>query len=291
MRTLVKRFPYMANKSFNLYPIGDIHLGSAGCDEELLEKTVKQIASDPDGRVVLMGDMIDGIGRANGDKRNRNKTLATWARQVEDEDELFEAEVAKAVEVLSPIADKLLAVVCGNHEDDVERHGHGNVYWQIVDRLAVIGGHKAQDIALGYDGFIPIRFDRQVKDNKPHVWTLTLFVHHGFGGGKMPGAKALNLWHMLGTYDADIVLVGHTHDHVYTEREIVSPGNGTPKQKTRVGVVCGSFLKGYIEPSKRGRPREMYSERFGMPVLRTGHPVITIDPGREKFSVTHHIGG
>src|SRR5690348_6769341 len=45
----------------NLYPLGDVHLGAAACDIEDFRRTVKCIASDPNGYWVGMGDYGDLI--------------------------------------------------------------------------------------------------------------------------------------------------------------------------------------------------------------------------------------
>lgn len=295
MKLLTRRIPYesVAEGQFNLYPIGDIHLGSAACDEKALQAAVSRIAADPKAIVILMGDMIDAVGVTGFDKRSNLKTLASWLRGLDDVSDVIEEERDMAVNYLAPIADKIVAIVCGNHEDAVEHHRGFNIYWSMVERLAEIGGFYAPDVAIGYDGFLRLRFaldggaqKKHATKGSPHVWTLDVYLHHGFGGGKMPGAKANNLWQLMATYDADLHLVGHTHELLTVSRQVVTPTMGNmPKIKTRWGVVCGSFHRAYIEPSRRGKTRETYSEVKGFPPLPIGYPIIHIDAGRQTYSV------
>ena len=41
----------------NIYPLGDVHIGSKECDMELLKEWVEMVKNDPNGAVVIIGDM------------------------------------------------------------------------------------------------------------------------------------------------------------------------------------------------------------------------------------------
>lgn len=280
--------------TFTLYPIGDVHLGSAACDEALFKRTINRIKDDPAALVILMGDIIDGIGRTGDDFRYRHKTLAPWLAAMEDIDDVFDEEVNRAVSLLEPIASKVIAFLNGNHEDKVEQKRGVNVYWSMVDKIAEAGGQKPADIALGYNGFIRLKFKRTFHDKAPAnwhgskgtSWPLDIYATHGFGGGKMPGSKANNMFHMMGAVQADLYLMGHVHELMTVSKTILKPSDKIlPNVETHWGVVCGSFLQGQIEPSKRGRPRETYGELKGLPTLPIGHPVIHIEPGHANYTV------
>lgn len=295
MKQLRRRIEHKSRTDrFTLYPIGDVHLGSAACDEALFKRTVNHIKDDPTAIVILMGDIIDGIGRTGDDFRYRHKTLAPWLAAMEDIDDVFDEEVNRAVALLEPIADKVVAFVNGNHEDKVEQKRGVNVYWSMVDRIAKAGNQNPADIAMGYNGFLRIRFTRTLRDVAPAnwhgsrgtSWPLDIYMSHGFGGGKKPGSNANNMFDMMGSVQADLYLMGHTHNLMTVSKTLLVPTDkGMPRVDTRWGVVCGSFLQGQIEPSKRGRPRETYGELKGLPVLPTGHPVIHIEPGHGHYTV------
>ena len=45
----------------NVYPIGDVHIGSKECNMELLMKWVEMVKNDPNGQVVIIGDMMNMV--------------------------------------------------------------------------------------------------------------------------------------------------------------------------------------------------------------------------------------
>ena len=42
-----------------VYPIGDVHIGSAEFNEKLFRKWVQMVEDDPNGAVCIIGDMMD----------------------------------------------------------------------------------------------------------------------------------------------------------------------------------------------------------------------------------------
>lgn len=275
--------------TFNLYLIGDMHLGAEACDEALLTKTIEEIRADPTAYVIIMGDVVDGIGITGSDKRSDSRTLAKWARAALAEDaDIFLAERDRAVRVLSPIAGKIIAWLAGNHETAIEKHRGFNVYWDMVSRVCDYAGRNPADVALGYEGFIRLSFNRLKPNSKPAIWTMIIYAHHGFGGGKLPGSHANNMFHLMGTYAADLHAMGHTHTMVSVPRQIVEAGRGGQQatQYTRWGVVTGSFLKAHLEPSKSGKPRNSYAQEKGLSPLPINFPIIHIDPDSKSYDIT-----
>ena len=43
----------------NIYPLGDVHIGSKECDLDLLKDWVEMVRQDPYGYVVIIGDMMN----------------------------------------------------------------------------------------------------------------------------------------------------------------------------------------------------------------------------------------
>lgn len=89
--------------AINIYPIGDVHIGSKECNMELLNKWVEMVKNDPNGRVVIIGDMMN-MGLKNSKSNVYEEVLSPMQQK----------EVC--FDVLNPIADKILAGCSGNHE-------------------------------------------------------------------------------------------------------------------------------------------------------------------------------
>jgi hypothetical protein len=65
MRSLNYYFPSMGrNEVVHIYPLGDIHWGSSGCDKDKLHEFVDMVKSKPTAYVVLMGDLLESASSA-----------------------------------------------------------------------------------------------------------------------------------------------------------------------------------------------------------------------------------
>jgi hypothetical protein len=102
-------------------------------------------------------------------------------------------------------------------------------------------------------------------------------LHHGFVGGKLAGAKALDMQRWLWNHNADLVIFGHSHN-TGAQREAVEEVDKADKIKVarRVGCYAGTFLHTTAEGATT------YSEIKGYPPLPVGHVEIILTPGREQ---------
>ena len=96
---------------------------------------------------------------------------------------------------------------------------------------------------------------------------MVFHVHHGFGGGRLAGGKALNMQRWLWTHDCDVAIFGHLHN-VMGQKEAVEylDKNNNIRQHTRFGCYGGSFLG-----------RAEYAVRSGFLPLPMGGVEIKID--------------
>lgn len=273
-------------ESFNLYPIGDTHIGAAQCDEAALKALVAEVAADPKGYWLGMGDLPDAIGRNVGDKRAEESALAPW---LHGEMRVFEKQRERVIETFKPIASKCLGLLEGNHEH-AALHYHGtDMYYAVAEALQREGG-QAESLALGYLGFVRLRFRYRTqgaserKDNGgDKSYPYTIVAHHGWGGGRKAGAKALKLEDMCRLYDADIYLMGHVHSEIPLKgvRLAVST-QGKIQERQWVSVMTGTFLRGHDLNSEAST----YAEIAGYPPTTIGSPRITIQPATGKLKVT-----
>lgn len=95
----------LAGRSIKVYAIGDVHIGAAECDIDGFARFLKQVEHEPDSYIVLVGDLINnGLRSANCPTNIYEETMPP------------SAQIDKAVELLRPVADKILGSVGGNHE-------------------------------------------------------------------------------------------------------------------------------------------------------------------------------
>lgn len=269
-------------QKFRLYHITDLHLGAKACDEKLLQRDIATIEKDPHAYWILGGDTVDGICEL-GDKRFRPALLAKWVlRGIEKgNDSILDIQAQRAITLLSPIAHKCVGIVNGNHELAALKYYRYDLYWQIVLGLANAAGVNPNRLALGIQGFVLLNFRYGEPGNVVRSWQFKIALHHGHGGGRLPGGHALALGRMLGDFDCDMVLMGHRHTQVYVSKVIVTPfGN-----RTRIGMFTPSYLHASVIPSTDERPLDTYVDEKGLPPQVLGTVPIVITPGQRRVEV------
>lgn len=256
---------------FHLYPIADTHVGAAACDEDKLKALVSAIAADDRAYWVGGGDMCDFINRGDV-KRFDPSALASWLT-VADLADLALAQRDRFLDITKPIASKCLGLIEGNHCRAILSHYERDIYSEIVTGIKEIGKFPADhQLALGYSGYLDLNFYRS--DGKNAGTKILISIHHGYVGGRLAGAKALNMQRWLWTHNCDLALFGHSHN---TEIQIESvefvDKKGNIKYKNRIGAFMGTFLKSGIDNI------DTYSSRAGYAPMPLSHLEIVIRPG------------
>jgi len=183
MRFFNKKFDA---KQFTLYPIGDWHLGSRQCDFNFVTKVIGIIKDDPDGYWVGMGDFMENA--IAGSKSDMYKQLLPPREQMDT-----------IVDILTPIREKGLFLLAGNHEQRTTRVVGLNPEEYIATRLGVPFG-----------GFSCLSVFDLLQAHAPR--TFTCYFHHNYGGGTTFGGK-INRAERLRriTPTADAIFSGHFH--------------------------------------------------------------------------------
>ncbi len=236
-------FDVKRDDMFRLYPIGDIHIGAAACDENRLLRTVDIIANDDQAYWWGQGDYCDFINRS--DPRFSPATLASWIK-VADLSDLAHAQVSRFVDIIKPIASKCLAMAEGNHETAITKHYERNVFSEIVTKVKEHGGFPADhQLGLGYSGYLRLGFHRSAEGKKRQGTRLiTINLHHGYAGGRLAGGKALSMQRHLWTHSCDIAVFGHSHNTaIQIEAVEEIDGRGKVVYRKRIGAYAGSFLR------------------------------------------------
>jgi len=253
---------------YRLIPLGDIHLGNAACNEDQFQAAVNYI-DEVGAYWIGMGDYCEFINMK--DARFAPDELAGWI-QVADLADLSRAQRDRFLATVEPIAGKCLGLVEGNHERVIKRHYERDIYLEIVQGIKEAGGLEGQDLAFGISGWLRLCFYRGKKRANSGASTITINVHHGFVGGRLAGAKALNMQRWLWNHDADLVIFGHSHNQQSQVEavELLDSGDNI-RTRMRKGVYAGTFL------GLAG-----YAEAKGYFPLPTGHVEILLKPGMHR---------
>ncbi len=151
-------------KEFTLYPIGDWHMGSAQCNEAFIKQVINEVKDNPQARWVGMGDMMENalIGSRSD----------VYTQTIPPKDQMD-----YIVELLTPIKEKGLFLIAGNHEQRTMR---------------MTGLIPEQFIALQldnmkYKGFSCLAVFQLMKSKTPQ--SFSCYFHHNYGGGYTAGGK------------------------------------------------------------------------------------------------------
>lgn len=169
-------FPYI-----NIYPLGDTHIGSKECDMDLLEKWITMVQNDPYGRIMLVGDIM-------------NMGLKSSISNIYEETLTPEQQKKVTYEILSPIADKILAGCSGNHEYRMVKEVGTNPLYDVFCRLGIEDRYR--------ENACFIKLTVGTVNHNPNTYGIVLT--HG-------KSKKKDLDWTYAVDGADVFISGHTH--------------------------------------------------------------------------------
>ena len=266
MEVLKKTFNCTSQtQTFKVSFLGDWHLGAASCDEKYIQNAILTIALDPDHYVVGMGDYGEFIHTR--DKRYNEEVIS---KEVLASNNLFEWQVNRAVRYFKPVKERLLYLLTGNHALTAKKFYYTNP----VNRIASLLGTESP----GYSAFIRLTF----KLGKA-TRLITIFTHHGVGGGRKIGGKVNKVVEFALDHKADIYAMGHVHEahtHIIPLMDTTAFSNRLVG-KNRFFLLTGSALKAYLPEGQKG---VTYVERAAYHPVAIGHVEVRITPfvGKHK---------
>lgn len=175
------------DSDITIYPISDVHLGSLEHNKEEWEKFINDIKEDPNAYIILAGDLMNNATRSS-------------VSSIFEETIRPSLQKKKLIEYLTPIKDRILCAVSGNHERRSLKDADNDPTYDIMCKLDL------EDLYRPNIAFMKIQLNKYGKA------TYTFAVTHGAGGGIFTGA-AVNRNERFGyTIDGlDCLIVGHTH--------------------------------------------------------------------------------
>lgn len=202
MRFIDHRVTYQRHgEEFRLYPFGDLHFGTKACHEVAAAKHIKLLRDDPNGLGFLGGDVFEAIPTT--DPRFDRNLLAGWCRDSRD---VVSEQERYAADVFSPVKEKLIGGIEGNHEWALRDHQGRDAHGWLCETLGV------KDMT--YSAFIRLKFTRNSRGMKTSGSSRTYLIHVAHGkqaGGVTAGAERNRLARRREKWKADLYLVGHSH--------------------------------------------------------------------------------
>lgn len=166
----------------NVYPLGDVHIGSKECDVSLLKEWVETVRQDPFGYAVIIGDMMN-MGLRNSKSNVYEETLSPMEQK-----EL-------CYELLNPIADKILAGCSGNHEYRAVKEVGMNPLYDVFCRMRIEDRYR-ENVC-----FLKLTVGKHTPNNNV---TYGMVLTHG-------SSKKRDLDWTYAVDGADVFVSGHTH--------------------------------------------------------------------------------
>ena len=220
------------NEKIKIYPISDLHVGSAECNMDLWEDFIDRVKNEENSYLVIAGDMLN-----NGLKNSVTNVYDEIMRPKEQQRYLYET--------LYPVADKILAGCCGNHERRSLRDCDIDPLGSVFEKLGILEVYRP-DIA-----YLFLNVKDRFKENGTEISGLkrpayTIAVTHGHGGGTYVGSSAGKAERFSYSFDGlDLLIVGHTHKPVMFPTKKIVLDTKNKKISYRSSGIC--VATGWLE--------------------------------------------
>lgn len=169
------------SKKLYIFPLSDLHLGSAQCDLEFFDywrRTFEKQKTD-NKCIYLLGDLLE-FPRASLDAYGVNMSTHDALEHL--------------IDMLEPYKEYVRWVVSGNHENRTMREHNFDISKSIASRL---------DARYSHTDF----FDKIVEDDKE----LVVYCKHGTKTSKNPQLAMNNFIRDMSDLDASLYMMGHNH--------------------------------------------------------------------------------
>lgn len=221
--------------SFQILPLGDMHIGDEFCDTHTIKEAIDYIAKTKNCYTILNGDLM-------------NNALKTSKSDSYRETLTIEQEQDILVDLLTPIKDKILVMTQGNHEYRTTVLSGLDPLRYVASRLGLLDSGRYTDNTYILD----LSFGRSYGHINRRNHYIIYGTHGCQSGGRTMGATANALEAMGGIVaNADLYLHSHTHATINYTKPILTYNatSGSLMMKNRTFFNTNSFVKygGYGE--------------------------------------------
>ena len=208
-----------------IHPLADLHIGDKCCDFKLIRNEIEYIKNTPDCYCILDGDLMDtAIASSIGD---------TYSASIQPMEQL-----AKCVEIFSPLKDKILAVLPGNHENRIYKNDGIDMTQLMCNQLGIPEKYSPTTAV------IYVRFGKY-REHKDRKMCYSIYATHGTGGGRREGGKIQRLADLASIIDTDVYIMAHVHQPASLRNTFFrsDPQNSTVQKTEHLFVNTAAWLE------------------------------------------------
>lgn len=200
----------------NLYPLGDLHIGSDEFDDKRWSKWKSTVLNDPYGYILIIGDLLD-----NGLKNSKTNSYEQKLRPSEQK--------SKLANELRPLKDKILGICRGNHEYRSVLASDDCPLYDVAVKL------DKEDLYRENMAFIKISLGEK---NKLRQVAYSVVLAHGNSRN-----KTNNFSYAID--GMDVMVTGHTHqpESTFPAKIVIDMHNEIIREVDFTRIVVPSFLK------------------------------------------------
>ena len=215
-----------SNEDIRIHAIADLHIGSAEWMEKEWDAYKRRILDDPNAYITVGGDMIN-----NGIKSSLTNVYEETMRPREQK--------ARLLEELTPLRDRILCGVSGNHEARSGKEVDQNPLYDVFCKLDIEDRYRENG------AFMVLRFGDKKGDSRTNP-TYMGACFHGAGGGMYIGSGFNKLERFGSVLDGlDFIISSHIHKPgtIPVEKLVFDSRNGRITQKQFRVLVATSWLR------------------------------------------------
>ena len=233
------------HKSIEIVIFSDWHYSDPNSAHDLIKRDIDYVLSHDNAYCVWVGDLMNCALKSSISDVYGDLSPMT--------------ELSALSQLLAPVVPKTIGVVDGNHE---ARHYKTNG----VDMTRLLCRQLGLEDKYEPDALVLfIRFGRDDNAANRHRPVLyTVYLTHGFGGGRKEGGKIQRLADCAEIIDCDCYVVGHTHLPAALKLDFArtSPANSSISYAPHLFVNAAAKLRyggygcrGGFKPANTDTPR------------------------------------
>lgn len=241
--TTMKQFSLGTRDRVLLMPVGDVHAFSQHWPKERFRDHIKW-GVDQGAYFLGMGEYFDFT---SGSQRAILGGMRLSQKEVIDG--MVKEKVEEFAELIAFSKGRWLGLLEGHH------------YHEYVNGITT-DQHLCQLLEcpfLGTSTLYDLRLMWEKRNTNGQGATVTIYAHHGIGGGKKQGSHLHRVEDLIGMIEADIYLMGHSHSKVNAPIDrLYRTQSGYLYHRTKLVARTGAFLRGYAatEPKSLTTPAQ-----------------------------------